>query len=109
MSVEFDPTLVTLTIRAGPPPGEAAGRPAGADPAEGPGLSGAREAADADAAPRSESVSVRFRVDRATDRIVVSVVDEATGEVVRQIPAEEQLAIGAHLRALQGLLFSRIA
>jgi flagellar protein FlaG len=48
-------------------------------------------------------------VDQDTDQIVVSVVDEATGEVVRQIPAEEQLAIEAHLRALTGLLFSRTA
>lgn len=112
MSVEFDPVPAVPIAPPGPSPGEAAGRGAGVrkGAGAGPGLDRAREAvARANEALEAGRVSVRFRVDLDTDQIVVSVVDEATGEVVRQIPAEEQLAIEAHLRALTGLLFSRTA
>jgi flagellar protein FlaG len=43
---------------------------------------------------------LNFTIDRETDRIVVEVVDEETGEVVRQVPPEEMLRISAHLKKL---------
>jgi flagellar protein FlaG len=39
------------------------------------------------------TASVRFRVDPDVDRVVISVVDADTGDVLRQIPSEEALAI----------------
>lgn len=38
-----------------------------------------------------------FHVDDQTGRVVVQVIDSSTNEVIRQIPAEEILAIARHL------------
>lgn len=43
------------------------------------------------------TASVRFRVDPDADRVVISVVDADTGDVLRQIPSEEALAIARSL------------
>jgi flagellar protein FlaG len=43
------------------------------------------------------NASVRFRVDPDVDRVVISVVDADTGDVLRQIPSEEALAIARSL------------
>ena len=58
-----------------------------------------------------------FRMDNASGHTVIQVTDRATGELVRQIPSEEVLAIATYLgeraqaagsgEALQGLLFSQ--
>lgn len=48
--------------------------------------------------------SLRFRVDDATGRTVITVVNENTQEVIRQIPAAEKLALARNLDSLQGLL-----
>lgn len=42
---------------------------------------------------------LQFRIDEASGRIVVSVIDGASGDVIRQIPAEEVLRIAAGLDA----------
>ena len=44
---------------------------------------------------------LNFTIDEATERVVVTVVDEETGEVVRQVPPNEMLRISAHLKQLQ--------
>jgi len=44
---------------------------------------------------------LNFTIDEATEKIVVTVVDEETGEVVRQVPPNEMLRISAHLKQLQ--------
>lgn len=54
---------------------------------------------------------LNFSVDHELDRIVVTVVDDATGDVIRQIPSEEMLELARHLadtreRSGKGLLFS---
>ncbi len=54
---------------------------------------------------------LNFSVDQELDRIVVTVLDEATGDVIRQIPSEEMLELARHLtdtkeRSSKGLLFS---
>jgi len=45
------------------------------------------------------SSSLRFRVDPDAGRIVVSVVDAATGDLLRQIPSEDALAMAKSLAA----------
>ena len=44
---------------------------------------------------------LNFTIDDTTDRIVVRVVDEESGEVIRQVPATEMLRISAHLKQLR--------
>jgi flagellar protein FlaG len=60
------------------------------------------------------SRELNFSVDQDTDRIVVTVLDEATGEVIRQIPSEDMLKLVRQLddsreRGGKGLLFSEDA
>ena len=55
-------------------------------------------------AVQSLSTSLQFTVDAATGVTVVKVTDAQTGEVVRQMPAEEVLAIARNLDRLRGLL-----
>ena len=43
---------------------------------------------------------LQFNVDEALGRTIITVVDGDTQEVVRQIPAEEVLALARHLRQL---------
>jgi flagellar protein FlaG len=61
--------------------------------------------------PRLEQVaqSVQFSVDEETGRTVVKIVDPATREVLRQIPAEELLAVARALGRMQGLLVEQEA
>ena len=44
---------------------------------------------------------LNFSIDNATERVVVKIVDEETGEIVRQIPPQEMLRIAAHLKQLR--------
>jgi len=44
---------------------------------------------------------LNFTVDDTTDKVIVRVVDEESGEVVRQVPATEMLRISAHLKQLR--------
>jgi flagellar protein FlaG len=46
---------------------------------------------------------LNFSIDDATEKVVVKVVDEESGEVVRQVPANEMLRISAHLKQLQSM------
>lgn len=42
-----------------------------------------------------------FSVDDATERVVVKILDEESGEIVRQVPPQEMLKIAAHLKQLR--------
>lgn len=53
---------------------------------------------------QSNSSSLLFSVDKAHNRIIVKVVDKETGEVIRQIPGEETLAIANSLDTQKGVL-----
>jgi len=44
---------------------------------------------------------LQFQVDKSTGRTVFKVIDQATGEVVIQVPSEELLAMARNLRALE--------
>jgi flagellar protein FlaG len=47
---------------------------------------------------------LRFQVDQATGRTVITVINPVSGEVVRQIPPQELLNIAHELRASGSLL-----
>jgi flagellar protein FlaG len=47
---------------------------------------------------------LQFRVDEDTNKVVVSVVNPETGEIIRQIPSEELMSVARTLGQLQGLL-----
>ncbi|MBS1229386.1 MAG: flagellar protein FlaG protein [Proteobacteria bacterium] len=53
--------------------------------------------------------AVEFSLDEESDRMVVKVMDNATKEVIRQIPSEEMLAIAQALDKIQGLLIKQKA
>jgi flagellar protein FlaG len=48
--------------------------------------------------------SLRFQIDELSGRTVITVLDETTKEVVRQIPAPELLAVMRHLERVGMLL-----
>ena len=53
---------------------------------------------------------LQFRVDEDLNRVVVSVVDPESGEVIRQIPGEEVIAVARSLEKMQqGLLLNQQA
>lgn len=51
---------------------------------------------------------VSFAVDDRTGRLICRVMDQNSGEVVRQIPADEMLALAAKLDEIVGLMFDRV-
>lgn len=52
---------------------------------------------------------ITFSIDEDSQRTVVKVVDQETGEVIRQMPSAEALEIGKALDKLQGLLIRQSA
>lgn len=44
---------------------------------------------------------LNFSIDETTEKVVVKVIDEESGEVVRQVPPQEMLRIASHLKELQ--------
>jgi flagellar protein FlaG len=48
--------------------------------------------------------SLRFQIDELSGRTVITVVDETTKEIVRQIPSPELLAVMRHLERVGALL-----
>lgn len=46
--------------------------------------------------------NLQFKVDEATDELVVKIVDSESGELVRQIPSEEMLAFIERLQEQDG-------
>ena len=57
----------------------------------------------------AKSVSVRFSVDEQAGEIVVKVLDDTTGDVIRQLPSEESLRLSARLRDPLGVVFDQRA
>lgn len=50
-----------------------------------------------------------FSIDDSTEKLIVRVTDASTGELIRQLPSEEALAIARSLDKLQGLLLRQEA
>jgi flagellar protein FlaG len=53
--------------------------------------------------------SIRFSVDSGSGKTIVRVVDSETGDVIRQIPSEEVLAISRSIERMQGVLLHQKA
>jgi flagellar protein FlaG len=53
---------------------------------------------------RSLNSSLQFTVDKGTDDVVVKIVDNDTGKVIRQIPSDDVLRIREHLKEKSGLI-----
>lgn len=50
---------------------------------------------------------IEITVDRDLGRMVVKILDEKTGELIRQIPPEEILAISKRLMDMEGIFIDR--
>jgi flagellar protein FlaG len=50
---------------------------------------------------------VSFSYDERTPNPVIKVMDEESGEIIRQIPREEMLHLMSRLREVSGLIFER--
>lgn len=53
------------------------------------------------------NVDLRFSVHKASGQIMVTVIDETTGEVIREIPSSELLNLAAKLDEMVGILFDQ--
>ena len=54
---------------------------------------------------RSMNKSLQFRLDESSGRMIVSICDAETGEVIRQVPGEEAMRIAQNLEnRLSGML-----
>jgi uncharacterized FlaG/YvyC family protein len=62
-----------------------------------------------DKAVQPFNLSLNFSRDDETGTIVIKLVDQTTGETVKQIPNEVQLHLTASLGKLQGQLINRVA
>jgi len=58
----------------------------------------------ANAAVKTLSNNLEFRIDQQSGRTVVRIVDASTQQLIRQLPSEEMLAIARALDKLQGML-----
>lgn len=53
------------------------------------------------------NVDLQFTVHKATGRIMVTVRDESTGKVIREVPPSEILNLAARLDEMVGLIFDQ--
>ncbi len=90
----------------------------GSEPAESKPASGAHAAGSAgldsalkslNAALEATPLEVHVSIDKATHRMVTSVVDKISGETIRQFPTKEVLRIVRAIDKLQGLLIHQTA
>jgi flagellar protein FlaG len=57
----------------------------------------------------SHNITLKFSQDEKTNALVVQLINQQTGETLRQIPSDVSLKLAAELGKLQGLLYSRKA
>ena len=57
----------------------------------------------------SRDVSLRFRVDQDSEDVIVSVVDQESDEVIREIPPEEVVRMRERIKEMAGLLLEETA
>ncbi len=55
------------------------------------------------------SISVQFKIDPDYKELIVKVVDQETGQLIRQIPTEEVVKMSKAMDNLKGLLFAQSA
>lgn len=49
--------------------------------------------------------SLRFQIDNSVSQPIISVVDQDSGEILRQYPSEEVVRISRNIDSLRGVLF----
>lgn len=54
---------------------------------------------------QQKNTRLNFSVHEKTDRVMVSITDQDTGDVIREIPSEEFLEMAAKLQEMVGLMF----
>ena len=59
------------------------------------------------AALQSANNSLRFQMDKALKHPIVSVVDQNSGEVLRQFPSEEMVRVSRNIDSLRGVIFDQ--
>ena len=62
----------------------------------------------ANATLESANNSLRFQVDDSVKAPIVTVVDQDSGEVIRQLPSEELVRIARSIESMRGVLFDAI-
>jgi flagellar protein FlaG len=55
-----------------------------------------------------KSSNLSFSVDEISDRVMVTVVDDKTGERIRQVPAEAIIKVAHNMEALKGVIFDEL-
>lgn len=122
MSASIDTGTVPDVLRAAVDTARRIASPAGATAGDGPQppADGSRAPGDGDRPSdrqlqdavnrvsdlvRMMKRDLEFSVDESTGRTVVKVLDAESGEVVRQIPPEEVLAVAENLEEVRGMLF----
>lgn len=53
--------------------------------------------------------NLEFREDPSSGRMIVSVIDSESGELIRQIPPEQMIRMAEHLEQMNGLLLGERA
>lgn len=53
------------------------------------------------------SISVQFKIDPDYNELIVKVVDQETGQLIRQIPTEDVVKMSKAMDNLSGLLFAK--
>lgn len=53
---------------------------------------------------RSQNHQLQFRVDQGSGKMIVTVTDGETGEVIRQVPGEEAVRMAQRIEDMTGLL-----
>jgi flagellar protein FlaG len=110
-TVPARPAAVSSQAAAQPPaplpqPATQPAEPSGTAQMVGPDAQSVREAVDRiNAFLKSAQRDLNIEIDKDTGIVVVKVVDRESGEVIRQIPPEETLAIAKNLDTAQGVLF----
>ena len=54
---------------------------------------------------QQKNTQLNFSVHEKTDRVMVRITDQSTGDVIREIPSEEFLDMAAKLQEMVGLMF----
>jgi len=54
---------------------------------------------------KARSTNLNFSVDEPTNRVVVKVINNDTGDVIREVPSEAILRVSKNIEALKGILF----
>ena len=55
-----------------------------------------------------KSSHLNFSVDEISDRVMVTVTNKSTGEIVRQVPADAILKVAHNMEALKGVIFDEM-